>query len=853
MNIQEIITSLTEAFNEPLGDGETRKIIYWIDREQSFIDIFEEINIVGIKKHVLKENNYFYTKYLLEEEDTEANYLIYTNETLENDGENWLLDNVLYSKKFFADEVSIHMRDLGIPEEWRGTVSENRKFFRSKERYAKFKSFAIEKYSDEIIEIAIISALCNQKSPDFEEALRTIMMDTIEDENNKYLEKIAKFFDINRFWYYVEKNYGFKQENRTLKKLLIHLMITNLSFDVSEDKLSNYKEFISESNKSNCYNFINRWMNHKSDYEIYDKYADKIEKEIAFGSVLGDIHIDEIKNADVFPFIDKAIIMYILNGLNNRIEDFEAYIKLIRLRRTKHFYEKFRSIYEALYNTVKMFEFKKNHNNTLILTSASNMLEAYTKDYYQMDLFYRKFYVAYDENSSSEILKKLKVMVEDLYTNWFMVELSHNWTSALANDVRNHWKITGVRNQRDFYDLIVKPKVNSNDKVYVIISDALRYEVATELCERLNTESLGSVELTPMLSGLPSITKLGMANLLPHEKIEINDKGNIIIDGINSSSIEGRNRILTTYVTESAAIDYKDFMVMNRSRLREFSKGKKLIYIYHDSIDALGDKASTEIYAFDGAEKALNELSELIKVIRDSLSGTNIFITSDHGFIYQRDELEEVDKISKEKLDFVESKRRYALSREARDVDGLLRYSIKEAFSEETDLNVYIPKANIRFKTQGAGAKFVHGGASLQEVVIPLILYKNKRAGQSSAKAPEKTQIKLTNAVRKITNSIFTLNFFQTEKVEGKTIPCSVNVYFVDENDQVISNEEVIFGDKTSNNPDDRNVSIRFVLKSMDYDKNKKYYLIIKDTETNVICDKIPFIISLGIVSDFDF
>lgn len=143
--------------------------------------------------------------------------------------------------------------------------------------------------------------------------------------------------------------------------------------------------------------------------------------------------------------------MYIVNGLNNRIEDFEAYIKLIRLRRTKHFYEKFRSIYEALYNTVKMFEFKKNHNNTLILTSASNMLEAYTKDYYQMDLFYRKFYVAYDENSSSEILKKLKVMVEDLYTNWFMVELSHNWTSALANDVRNHWEIAGVRNQRDFY------------------------------------------------------------------------------------------------------------------------------------------------------------------------------------------------------------------------------------------------------------------------------------------------------------------------------------------------------------------------------------------------------------------
>ncbi|MDD4835308.1 MAG: BREX-1 system phosphatase PglZ type A, partial [Lutispora sp.] len=331
------------------------------------------------------------------------------------------------------------------------------------------------------------------------------------------------------------------------------------------------------------------------------------------------------------------------------------------------------------------------------------------------------------------------------------------------------------------------------------------------------------------------------------------DNGQIYIEGMSSGTMEGRQGILSLHEKSSVAIDYKDFMKMGKNELREYCKPKKLIYIYHDSIDALGDKAASEIYAFDGAEKAFDEIFKLIKNIRGNLSGTNIFITADHGFIYQRDELEEVDKIGKEKIDFVESKRRYVITKENRDIDGLLRYSMKDTLGDDCNLNVYIPKANIRFKTQGAGANFVHGGASLQEVVIPLITYKNRWSGQSDAKAPEKTKIKLTNAIRKITNSIFTLNFFQTERVEGKITPCSVRVYMVDGNDNLISNEEVLLGDKTSQNPEDRNISIRFVLKSMDYDKNRNYYLIIKDDDTDVVYDRIPFSISLGIASDFDF
>lgn len=267
----------------------------------------------------------------------------------------------------------------------------------------------------------------------------------------------------------------------------------------------------------------------------------------------------------------------------------------------------------------------------------------------------------------------------------------------------------------------------------------------------------------------------------------------------------------------------------------------------------MGDKAATERYTFDAVEKALNQLFDLVKIIRGDLSGTNVYITSDHGFLYQRDALEESDKIGQDKLDAIEVKRRYILAKEQRDVQGQLAVNLSSIIKNEQQLTAYIPKANLRYKMQGSGINFVHGGASLQEVVVPLLSWRNKRSGQKGAKAIQKVDIKLTNTARKITNSIFNLEFFQTEKVGDKMTPRTVVIYMADEAGNVLSNEETIIGDRSFDNPADRTFKIRFVLKNMAYDRNQTYYLIIKDTETGIAVEKIPFTINLGIVSDFDF
>ncbi|EIJ81287.1 alkaline phosphatase domain-containing protein [Bacillus methanolicus PB1] len=852
MELKEVLQSLSELFQKPLKDFEKRHVVFWIDKEAEFADVLDDIQLDNVKIHRWTANNNFFTKYLLEKEDIHNHYLIYTTEDVD-DIDNWLMDTVLYSKTFFADKLSLTMKDLGMDSSLRGVVKQYKRFFDDKKRYSKLKSYAIEQYTEETFEIAMMSVLCNLRTPTLEEVLRTILMDTLDDSENKYLSQINKLLGKQVFWKYMNHYYGFDQEQPSLKKLFMHLTITALSHSIEARHLTNVKQYIGERGRTNALVFIDHWMHHRTDAERYDEFVKQIEKEIRLPEMIQHLSVDEFKKVDVFPYFDQAIILYIFNSLKQHHEDFETYKNLILLRRAKHFYGANRYVYEALYNTVEIVEFAKGFSRGVPKESMKDMYAKYVQHYYKMETYYRKFYVAFDQAEQTDLLKELRTMVEHYYTNWYMGELSTHWSCAIQEEVKDQWGIEGVLNQREFYKTYVAPKINKGERVFVIISDALRYDIGVEITNRLNSETMGSSEIHSVLSVIPSITKLGMAALLPHRNIEFNDKGQIIVDGMASQGIENRMEILRKASEDSIAISYMEFMAMNKPARRERFKGKKLIYIYHNSIDATGDHASTEMYTFDAVERSLDEIYNIVKAIRDDLSGTNILITADHGFIYQRNPLEESDKIEREDLSYLEVKRRYILSKEDRDIDGLLRIPLKGIISNGENLTAYVPKSTIRFKMKGQGVNFVHGGASLQEVIVPVISFKNARRGQAVAREIEQVDIKLTNTTRKITNSIFNLSFFQTEKVEEKMTPRTVVIHMADEQGRVISNEEIVIGDKTADKPEERIFKLQFVLKSFNYDRNKDYYLMIKDIETGVVLEKIPFRISLGIVNDFDF
>ena len=208
MNLTEIKKILDENLNKEISYGRKRNIVFWYDADGEFKDDIGDLTIENSKIIHLNDNNRFYIKYLLEKEDTESNYLIYSPNPKPLPRENYLLDIEKYSNEFSTDKATVIMRDFGVKDEsLRNVFKKYIKFFGNKERYKRFSSYKITDYTEEKIDIAILSCLCKLNMPDFEMVLKTLFIEQAKEES-KYFDDIVNFGDIDAFWSIVEKKYG---------------------------------------------------------------------------------------------------------------------------------------------------------------------------------------------------------------------------------------------------------------------------------------------------------------------------------------------------------------------------------------------------------------------------------------------------------------------------------------------------------------------------------------------------------------------------------------------------------------------------------------------------------------------
>ena len=114
---------------------------------------------------------------------------------------------------------------------------------------------------------------------------------------------------------------------------------------------------------------------------------------------------------------------------------------------------------------------------------------------------------------------------------------------------------------------------------------------------------------------LPSYTPLGMASLLPHKAIEYSSSYDVLVDGKVCSSTEQREAILKEYKINSKCVQFDGVKTMKQADLRSIFTGQDVVYIYHNQIDARGDKAASENEVFTACEEAIEEIYTLIKKI----------------------------------------------------------------------------------------------------------------------------------------------------------------------------------------------------------------------------------------------
>ncbi len=135
-------------------------------------------------------------------------------------------------------------------------------------------------------------------------------------------------------------------------------------------------------------------------------------------------------------------------------------------------------------------------------------------------------------------------------------------------------------------------------------------------------ETQSKVSISSMQSIFPSITKFGMAALLPHKELTVevrNDILTVLADGQSTASTY-RDKVLKAEDPASVALKYNDIIAMKRAERSALVKGMDVVYIYHDTIDEASHTSDTAVFA--ACDKAISELKNLVRIIVNEFGGT---------------------------------------------------------------------------------------------------------------------------------------------------------------------------------------------------------------------------------------
>ena len=482
---------------------------------------------------------------------------------------------------------------------------------------------------------------------------------------------------------------------------------------------------------------------------------------------------------------------------------------------------------------------------SLTLNTADEYVMRYESDYCFIDQYYRQTNETYfGIDPTCELFDAVQKVKRGLDQNY----------SKLCNRINLEWtrclKETGgmdevhMLRQYNFYDEKIK---SVQKKVAVIVSDALRYEVAQELIGEL-AKSKHIASLKPAIAMLPSETKYCKPSLLPHRELKLYGKGeeqDMAVDDHILDTTQKRSEHLQVYRDGAVCVPFETVAEYNQEKNREIFK-HPLVYIFHDVIDKTGHDGNAK-QIVNSCRDAITELKKMIPKMHASYNVTEVYITSDHGFLFNDIMFTDKDKHKIEE-DGLERSTRYYLTKSKDEVSGVVKFPLNEVSGMVNvgDVMVAVPMSTNRFAAPSGGYMFTHGGAALQELIIPVITSRQER---DDNKQPVGVMI----LDRRLSMQASRLRFkmLQTEAVsmDMKERPIRVALYH---NDVPVTPVKDILLDKTDPSLDNRKIQVDLTLnKNIDakvlqlkvFDATDELNPIIKENVTN----------NTLIENDFDF
>lgn len=424
-----------------------------------------------------------------------------------------------------------------------------------------------------------------------------------------------------------------------------------------------------------------------------------------------------------------------------------------------------------LNNACLVYQRRKDFG-TFKLNSRKDFIYRYRTDFYLIDMAYRQACFAFSE-ISPEVgvfadVCSFKPLLDDAYAS-AVNEFNLEWMKRVVEEGGKLNDLDSILHQQDFYKTKIKPL---STKTAVIISDALRYEVAVQLMQELS-EKKHTAQIEAALAMLPTETKYCKDALLPHGDLRLQGD-TMFVDANIVNTVEDRAAQLARYRSDSLAVKYSEvrkYSDANREKLQ-----KQLVYIYHDEIDVNSHKKPERLGAV--CEEVVDELKKFIATLHASYNFTNVIVTSDHGFLYNDKEFVEKDK-HKVVEDSIELKTRYYLTKSATPSEdvafGITKLPLEQVsgMTYQDGVFVAVPNGSNRFYAPGGGYSFAHGGATLQELIIPVVTSYLQR---DDTKEKVEVMLKETSLTMASSQLRFTLVQLQAVSVSRKerTVVCTL-------------------------------------------------------------------------------
>ncbi len=749
----------------------------------------------------------------------------------------------LAEAEFRTDQIGLWLAELELGLEFAEVVQAHAAFYQALKRKEALKGILTPDDTAGLIRLKMLAICAGCKAdPRLDAVLENLLQELANGRDSK-IKLICRCGLETFLWEQMQRCYGYKSEEPGVHDFTVELfkscyaMGTDGQVELTGDALV----------------FLKRWKDSRQFEDGFEILSSECAGVLGVEADLTKRDYSNLLELDYFRLIDQKIISDLVHEVSARTVSSPDVSLWIRQRRQSHWYHEFRHLYEAIDFAARFIHGLDEVQ--LTMDSLADGVQRYSRSWYQLDQLYRKFIYHMRMSAQASLLGDLTEQIENLYTNNYLLKLGNLFQEYV--EATDQWDAPPVPLQRNFFERWVRPFVKKEKKVCVIISDAMRYEIGEELLRRIRQEDRYHAKLSPALAMLPSYTQLGMAALLPGKELVIvdNKTATVQVDGISSQGTANRIKILRQEQSfRATALKADEVMAKNGDDCRTLFRDHDVVYIYHNRIDATGDKRDSEEEVFEAVEDTLQKLILLLKKLTGA-NATNLLITADHGFIYQNRVIEESDFSDSdiEGDQILYRDRRFILGKGLKETQSLHQFHPAQLGLGD-DVEVQIPKSINRLRLQGSGSRFVHGGASLQEVVVPVLEINKKRTSDVSA-----THVDiLRGASSVITAGQLSVTLYQNEAVTEKVQARILTAGIFTEEDELISDQHDLTFDLTSDNPRDRELQVRFLL-TRKADEVNGQEVILKLLEKHArtshykVYKSLRYFMRRSFTTDFDF